>query len=79
MAAGLPVVASRIGALPELVEQTGLVEPGDPGELAEAIGRLWGDTAAGSRARARARELCAPAAVAEGLARIYAQSASAAP
>jgi glycosyltransferase involved in cell wall biosynthesis len=46
MAAGLPVVASRVGGVPEQVfhEETGLlVEPGDPGELAAALERLIGD------------------------------------
>jgi glycosyltransferase involved in cell wall biosynthesis len=76
MAAGLPVVASRVGALPELVEETALVKPGDPGALAEAIGRLWGDAAAGERGRARVRELCAPEVVADGLRRIYAAATS---
>jgi glycosyltransferase involved in cell wall biosynthesis len=71
MAAGVPVVASCIGALPELVEEQGLVEPGDPAALVDAIGRLWGDATAGERGRARVRELCAPEAVAEGLARVY--------
>lgn len=77
MAAGVPVVASRIGALPELVEEQGLVEPGDPAALARAIKRLWGDAPAGERGRARVRELCAPEAVAEGLARIYAETTDA--
>jgi glycosyltransferase involved in cell wall biosynthesis len=43
MAAGLPVVGSRVGGMPELVVEgeTGLlVEPGDPDELAAALGRL---------------------------------------
>jgi glycosyltransferase involved in cell wall biosynthesis len=71
MAAGVPVVASRIGALPELVEETALVEPGDAQGLAVAIGRLWGDTAAAERGRARVRELCAPEVVADGLRAIY--------
>lgn len=47
MAAGLPVVASRVGGLPELVrtEETGfLVEPRNPTELAEAIFRLLTDS-----------------------------------
>ncbi|GIV00417.1 MAG: glycosyl transferase [Actinomycetota bacterium] len=45
-ASGVPVVASRIGALPEVVEEgvTGLLaEPGDPASWAEAVGRLRED------------------------------------
>jgi len=76
MAAGLPVVASRIGALPELVEESALVEPADPAALADAIGRWWGDAAMGERGRARVLELCGPDVVAEGLRRIYAGTAS---
>jgi glycosyltransferase involved in cell wall biosynthesis len=79
MAAGVPVVASRIGALPELVEEQALVEPGNPTALAEAIGRLWGDVEAGERGRVRVRELCSPTAVADRLASIYAQVDSKAP
>ena len=71
MAAGVPVVASRIGALPELVESRGLVEPGDAGALSEAIGRRWRDSSAGERGRAHVGELCAPAAVANGLRAVY--------
>jgi glycosyltransferase involved in cell wall biosynthesis len=71
MAAGTPVVASRIGALPELVEERGLVEPGDAGDLAQAIERLWGDVSFAERGRARVDELCAPEAVAQGLAAVY--------
>jgi len=39
LAAGIPVVASAVGAIPELVdEQSGiLVPPGDPGALADAL------------------------------------------
>lgn len=49
MSYGLPVVASRVGGLPEIVEEsrTGwLVEPASPSALAEAI-----ESAAGDRAR----------------------------
>jgi glycosyltransferase involved in cell wall biosynthesis len=79
MAVGLPVVASRVGALPELVEEAALVEPGDPVALAEAISRLWGDARAGSRGLARMEQLCMPAAVAQALGLIYAQATSRAP
>jgi glycosyltransferase involved in cell wall biosynthesis len=60
-AAGLPVVASAVGGLPEVVDnkRTGiLVEPGEPAKLAEAICRLAADyegrIAMGGEARTRA-------------------------
>jgi glycosyltransferase involved in cell wall biosynthesis len=45
-AAGLPVVATRVGGIPSLIEngKTGvLVEPGNSDALAKAIVKLWGD------------------------------------
>jgi glycosyltransferase involved in cell wall biosynthesis len=71
MAAGLPVAASRVGALPELVEEDGLVPPGDPRALAGAISGLAGDRAAGSRSIERVRAVCAPEIVARALGEIY--------
>jgi glycosyltransferase involved in cell wall biosynthesis len=71
MAAGLPVAASRVGALPELVEQAGLVPPGDARALACAITRLAGDRAAGERGLQRVRAMCAPDVVAGRLAEVY--------
>jgi glycosyltransferase involved in cell wall biosynthesis len=71
MATGLPVAASRVGALPELVDEQDLVSPGDPGALAAAIERLRGDPAAGERGLRRVRALCAPDVVAASLAEIY--------
>lgn len=46
MAAGLPVAASRIGALPEIVPEDWLSPPGDAGALAATIDRLRTDPAA---------------------------------
>ena len=77
MAAGLPVAASRIGALPELVPDQWLAEPGDPAALATVMRRIAGDPEAGPRAGARAQERCSPAATARGLAAAY--DAAAAP
>ena len=71
MAAGLPVAASRIGALPELVPDEWLVRPGDPYALADAIRRLGGDAVAGSRAIEHARAIAGPDVVAPALAAIY--------
>lgn len=46
LAAGLPVVATRLSGIPELIRDgdTGLlVEPGDPSELAQALARIVSD------------------------------------
>ena len=63
VAAGRPVVGTRMGGLPEIVEdgESGmLVEPGSPQELAAAMRRLWEEPAVaaalGRRARLRAAE-----------------------
>jgi glycosyltransferase involved in cell wall biosynthesis len=69
MAAGVPVVASRTGALSELVEDT--VPPGDAHALAAAIRARYGDEDAGRRGLERVRERCAPEAVAARLAAVY--------
>ncbi len=68
MAAGLPVVATRVGGIPEAVAhgETGLlVPPRDPGALAEAILLLAEDpgrrAAMGAAARVRARAFSADA------------------
>src|ERR1039458_380393 len=71
MAAGLPVAASRVGALPELLDEQSLVPADDACALAEAIARLAGDRAAGARGLERVRALCAPETVAASLASIY--------
>lgn len=59
MASGVPVVASRLSGIPELVEDgvTGLlVSPGEPGELAAALERLQAEPATRQRLAGAARE-----------------------
>lgn len=74
---GRPVVASRIGALPELIEheRTGLlVEPGDAAALAAAVRRALTDPAAadwGAAGRVRVRTFGNPSAHVQGLLAIY--------
>jgi glycosyltransferase involved in cell wall biosynthesis len=75
MAEGLPVAASRIGALPELVPGDWLAPPGDVSALAAVIRRLTGDAGAGELAIARARAVASPEVVAPALAAIYAGEA----
>jgi len=44
LAVGVPVVATNVGALPEVVSGAGiLVEPRDPARLAEALRTAWAD------------------------------------
>jgi glycosyltransferase involved in cell wall biosynthesis len=57
LAAGVPVVASAIGALPEVVGPAGiLVEARNPDRLAEAISTAWSDDRTHGRLRAAAAE-----------------------
>jgi L-malate glycosyltransferase len=60
MAAGLPVVATDVGGVPEIAvhdDTALLVQPGDPGELAESMGRLIREPRLASRLAARARQI----------------------
>ncbi|HEY1274611.1 MAG TPA: glycosyltransferase family 4 protein [Thermoleophilaceae bacterium] len=45
MAAGVPVLASRLGGLPELIGAERCVAPNDPETLAARLGALWDDPA----------------------------------
>jgi glycosyltransferase involved in cell wall biosynthesis len=62
MSMELPVVASRLAGVPEVVKdgETGyMVEPGDSAQLAKAIVRLWSDRKAYSAMARNARQLMA--------------------
>jgi glycosyltransferase involved in cell wall biosynthesis len=59
MAAGRPIVATRVGGVPEIIEdgETGLlVPPNDPGALAKALRKVAEDGVWRERAGERARE-----------------------
>jgi glycosyltransferase involved in cell wall biosynthesis len=59
MAAGVPVVAARVGGIPEIAEdgrEALLAPPGDGGATAAAVGRLLDDAALAARLAAAARE-----------------------
>jgi len=76
-AAGLPVVASEVGGIPEIVtgESGILVPPGDPGALADAVNRLAADPDArtwmGQAARQRYEALFSSSVWVGELRRIY--------
>ena len=74
MAAGVPVLGSRVGALPEILAEEELVDPGDEQELARAIERRAGDRAAAERGRERIASICGPEVVAGGLRDAYGQA-----
>jgi len=76
-AAATPVIAARIGSLPEIVaEGTGLLfTPGDPSSLSAAIAQLLSDASAAAHMRQAGRErastLYGPSANAQQLEAIY--------
>jgi glycosyltransferase involved in cell wall biosynthesis len=60
MAAGVPIVATNVGGIPEIVtsgESALLIDPGQPGPLAESIERLLKDRELASRLASRGEEL----------------------
>jgi glycosyltransferase involved in cell wall biosynthesis len=80
MSHGIPVIASRIGGLPELVRDgiTGLlVEPGDAADLSEKIRQLWEDPdlsrRLGAGARAFIESECGESTFVERLKAVYAE------
>ena len=78
MSCGTPLVASRGGALPEVVGDCGvLVEPGNPSDLADALGALLDDPARrralGLAGRDRVLKLFTWRAMAAATAEVYAE------
>ena len=71
MAAGVPVVASAVGALSELVDADALVAAGDVDALAAAARARFGDERAGQAGLERVLALAAPAVVAGLLRPLY--------
>jgi glycosyltransferase involved in cell wall biosynthesis len=71
MAAGLPVAATRVGALPELVPGEWLAQPADPDSLAAVIRRLAADPPPPESAIAHVRRTAGPEVVARALAAVY--------
>jgi glycosyltransferase involved in cell wall biosynthesis len=79
MASGRPVIASRLGAVVEMLGEDGvagvLVRPGSPKALADAAADLLEDpdvaTAVGARARARAAQVMTVATMADAMLRVY--------
>jgi glycosyltransferase involved in cell wall biosynthesis len=70
MLAGVPVVASNVSSLPELLGDAGLlVPPDDPGALAAAVARVPADL--GERGRARAKAEFSVAQMAERTLAVY--------
>jgi glycosyltransferase involved in cell wall biosynthesis len=85
MACATPLVASRAGALPEVVGSDGsaavLVEPGDPSDLADALGALLDDEprrrSLGLAGRRRVEARFTWSAVASATAEVYAETIAA--
>lgn len=76
MGTGLPVIASAVGGVPEVVRQDVngiLVPPGDPAAIAAALRRLAGDPDLSARLGARARETVAEELNIVGTAAAYAR------
>ena len=81
MSCGTPLVASRGGALPEVVGDCGvLVEPGNPSDLAGALGSLLDDEpgrwALGTSGRRRVEDRFTWRAMAAATAEVYAELAA---
>ena len=57
MARGLPCIGSRVGGIPELLEEEEMFRPDDPGNLAAKIAEVLGDPARMARLSRRNLEV----------------------
>jgi glycosyltransferase involved in cell wall biosynthesis len=79
-AAGVPLVATKVGGIPEIFgpDSADLVPPGDPAALARAIGlglpELAGKHAAGTRLQARVRETFSAEAMTDAVLAAYGEA-----
>ena len=74
MAAGVPLVATRVGALTDVAPADALVAPRDVPALAAAVSARFGDAAAGDEGIAVARRIAAPEKVVAALRAVYASA-----
>ncbi len=79
-AAGIPLVATNVGGIPEIVADTDLVAPGDVNQLADALKAVIADPAAAqaraSRLRDRVKTLFTVEAMTDAVLAFYAAKAS---
>lgn len=75
MAAGVPVVVTKVGALPELVGEAGIVVENDSRAIASTLTKLFNDRKArqslGAKGQSRVRSLFSVAGMAEATASVY--------
>jgi len=78
MAAGLPVLASSMGGLPEPVGPENVLDPREPQAWADTISELWSDSERrrerGEQALSRARDLFGPDRFYSGLMDVYSRA-----
>ena len=77
LSSGVPLVATRMGGIPEIAPADALVPADDPAAMATAIAARYADAEAGRRGLAEARAKVAPEIVAGRLTELYARAEAA--